>query len=233
MIIAAFGKGLELAPSIRVKFLKTVVSAGAEQTASSAGRIHLHRRLMVGDSITGRLTGAVGSAYTKDLDGLHIIDNCACFSLPVSDRGSPATERKGGRPGGSVRRYGLTDSVRSARLGHAAIESHDGFGDSVHADVADAFDSGDARDRCGKYNSREASRSGIDKATGDFDNNGSGAGSERSGTDNARIRRSETRTAVGNIDGSEDGREQNNAYRATAPAVSTTGAEEVGGRVRK
>src|SRR5882762_3734725 len=76
-----------------------------------------------------RLTRTGADAYTKKLDGLHIIDDCACFGLPVPDRGGSAAEREGGGLGRSVRRHGLANGVRSARVGDTAFEGDDGVGD--------------------------------------------------------------------------------------------------------
>jgi len=182
------------------------------------------------------LTGAVGVAYTKGLDGLHIIDNCARFGLPVPDCGGTATEWKGGGPGWSIWRHGFADGVRSTRLGDAAFEGDDGFGDSIHANVADAFDPGDPGKRRGKYGSRKTPRPCLDETAGDFDNDDSGAGSDSSGFGNARSAgRGEAWTTVGHADGSEDRRKQDDASRVAASTgghAPAAASEEVAGQVR-
>ena len=91
-----------------------------------------------------RLTSVGSGAYTSKLDGIHFIDNCARFSLPVSDRSSSVAEREGGGFGRSIRRNGLANGVRSARIGHTALEGDHGLGGYIHGYLALAFDSGDA-----------------------------------------------------------------------------------------
>src|SRR5690242_2317354 len=76
----------------------------------------------------------------------------------VPDHRDPAAKRQGCGPGGSVRRHGLADGVRAARLGHASFESHHDLGGGVHVHVAGAVHSGDAECR------RERDDSGTEDA---------------------------------------------------------------------
>ena len=156
-------------------------------------------------------------AYTKDLDGLYIIDNCARFGLPVSDCGGPATKWKGGGPGRGVWRYGVADGVRSSRLGDAAFKGDDGFGDSIYADVAQSFDPGNAADRGRKNDSGKAPGSYLDESAGDSDACSVDSSASHGNTGD---RRSEAWTTVGHADGSKDGRKQDSAVE---PRNSTSG----------
>src|SRR5476649_2688486 len=87
--------------------------------------------------------------------------DCSYSRLPVPDYCGAAAKRKGGGSGRRIWRHGFADSLWPARLGDAAFEGDYDFGDSVHGDVAFAFDSGDAQ--CGSGN----------------DGTGVGAGEER------------------------------------------------------
>ena len=171
-------------------------------------------------------------AYTNVLDGLHVINNCACFGLPVSDRSGAVTEREGGGSGRSIRRNGLADGVWPTRIGYIAVEGDDGVGDSVHADLAIAFDHGDAAERNKRHDSRQASGSGVDDEAGAGNTDADTAHGDTGGAGNAGA----ARTAVGDAVGSQDGREKDDtsghhAGPGRAAATAAAGEEVAAGRI--
>ena len=165
-----------------------------------------------------RLTSAGANAYTRGLDGIHITDICACFSLPVSDRGGSIAEREGGGLGWGIRRNGLADGVRPARIGDTTLKGDDGLGDSVHGYLALTFDSGDTAGwgYRRKYDFGQASGSNFDQTAGEHDDTATGNSAGRSCIDNSWDRTSETGTAIGNAKQSQDGRVEDIALEHTA-----------------
>ena len=182
-----------------------------------------------------RLTSAGANAYTRGLDGIHITDICARFSLPVSDRGGSIAEREGGGLGWGIRRNGLADGVRPARIGDTTFEGDDGLGDSVHGYLALTFDSGDATGwgYRRKYDFGQASGANLDQTACEHNDTAAGNGSGRSDIGDPRDRTGETGTAIGNAKQSQDRRVADVAFelavtateRSTDPTASA--AEEV------
>src|ERR1700733_4667612 len=65
--------------------------------------------------------------------------------LLLHDRGGTAAEREGRGSGWSVRRHGITDGVRAARIRDIALQGDPACGGAVHGDVAFIVDPDDAR----------------------------------------------------------------------------------------
>jgi hypothetical protein len=172
----------------------------------------------------GRLTGVGVDAYTRSLDGIHFIDNCARIGLPVSDRGGAIAEREGGGLGRGIRRNGLADGVRSPRIGNAPLEGNDGFGGFIHGYVAVAFDFGHeaGRDYWRKYDFGQASGANLDQAACEYDDIATRSGSGRSGLDNSWDWTCKTGTALGNAEQSQDWRDDDVALEHTATAERYT-----------
>ena len=70
----------------------------------------------------------VYSGYRHSRRGLHFSDHC-CF----------APKRQGGGSGGCVRRYGISDCVRAARVGNAALQGDHDFRGYLHVHVLGAI----------------------------------------------------------------------------------------------
>jgi hypothetical protein len=170
------------------------------------------------------LTGTGADAYTRGLDGIHFIDNCARVGLPFSDRGGSIAEWEGGGFGRGIWRNGFANGVRPPRFGHAFIEGDDGLGGSVHGYVAVAFDSRDAagwRNRR-NYDFGEAPGSSLDQAACEHDDTTTGNCSRRSDIDIPRDGTGETGTAIGNAEQSQDRPEDDIAFEYTATAERYT-----------
>ena len=156
--------------------------------------------------------------YTRRSDGLHFIDNCARIGLPVSDCGGSIAEREGGGLGRGIRRNGLADGVRTARIGHPAFEGHDGIGGLIHGYVAFAFDYGDEAvwGYRRKYDFGQASGANLDQTACEHDDTATGNGSGRTGIGDSRDWTREAGTAIGNAKQSQDGRVEDIALEHTA-----------------
>ena len=63
----------------------------------------------------------------------------SCCRLSVPDHRRAAPKRQSGGLGGSVRRNGFADDLRSEGFGNGALESDDDFGGLVYADIALPF----------------------------------------------------------------------------------------------
>ena len=170
------------------------------------------------------MTGAGVDTYTRKLDGIHLIDNCARIGLPVSDRGSPIAEREGGGLGRGIRRNGLTDGVWSQRIGHASVEGDDGIGGSIHGYFVVAFNFGHeaGRDYWRKYDFGQASGADLDQAACEHDDIATRSGSGRSSLDNSWDGTCKTGTAIGNAEQSQDWRVDDIAFGHTATAGRRT-----------
>ena len=170
------------------------------------------------------MTSAGANASTRGLDGIHITDICARFSLPVSDRGGSIAEREGGGLGWGIRRNGLADGVRPARIGDTTFEGDDGLGDSVHGYLALTFDSGNAAGwgYRRKYDFGQASGANLDQAACEHDDTATRSGSGRSSLDNSWDGTCKTGTAIGNAEQPQDWRVDDIAFGHTATAGRRT-----------
>jgi hypothetical protein len=73
--------------------------------------------------------------------------------VPVSDHRDSFTERQGSRSRRRIRRNGVADSFRAARLGDDAVESDDDLDDRVYVDVDFAIDHRHEERGCGQWRS--------------------------------------------------------------------------------
>jgi len=125
-----------------------------------------------------------------------------------------AAKRQGRRPGRSVRRHGIADRFRAARIGYGAFEGDHRLGDPVHADLADAVDFGDARGKRDAGSDQEDhSRSGTKGSCSGADASTRGGRLTDLGTDRDRRRQAE--------------RAANNPRTSGADAGSSAAAEVV------
>jgi hypothetical protein len=172
------------------------------------------------------------TCYTTTVDGLHTVNDCARFGLPVFDRSCLVAERKGSGPGGGIWRNGLADGLRTARFGDTALEGDDGFGDSVHDYFAVAVDHGDAANRRGQFDSGEASGFDIDETTGahEYDDSAAVGHSWRTAgaADHSRNRTGAAWTTVSDADRSHDRREEDHAAEHSAPTGWNAAATAAG-----
>jgi hypothetical protein len=110
--------------------------------------------------------------------------------VPFPDCGGAAAERQGGGFSRCIWGHGLSDSVRSARLGNAALEGDHDLGDCVHVDVCLFVDCGDEEFReCRQHDSGAAlgedgytAEPGADPGESNSGEFCSEAGSSRAGT---------------------------------------------------
>ena len=95
-------------------------------------------------------------------------DVFARYRVFLFDRGRAAAERQGGGSGRRVRRDGIADHVRAARVGDGAVEGDHCRGGDLHDHVDVAVDSGDAafRDCIERSGFGEESETSCDEAAG-------------------------------------------------------------------
>ena len=105
--------------------------------------------------VTG-LTAHGSLSYTWKEDDVYSVVDCSRVGVSVSDRSRSAAKWKGRGSGRRIRRDGIADGVRPARVGDPAFESDHDFGDSVYDHVAFVVDHGDAQCRIGNVGSGNA-----------------------------------------------------------------------------
>ena len=102
---------------------------------------------------------------------VYLIDDYSHRGLPVPDYCGVVAKREGGGPGWRVRRHGVADGIRTARIGDAAFQGHHGIGGDFHVHVDGAFHHGDEERRIGddgfggraaEIGSREEAGTGAD-----------------------------------------------------------------------
>ena len=84
----------------------------------------------MGDLVGGGVEPALGR-----LEGVFCAGHIACGHLRTSDRCHHAAKRRGGGPGGRLRRCGQPNGIRPARSGHISLQGDNVVRHHVHADV--------------------------------------------------------------------------------------------------
>src|SRR5258708_21234958 len=107
----------------------------------------------------------------------YCFDHHSRYRLFLFSDSGFVTERQGGGPGGRFWRNGFADSLRPARIGDGAFESHHNRSRGFHGDVAYDSHPGDAK--------RVSGGKRLRAAEGTCENSSSDAGEEGSGCGNA------------------------------------------------